>query len=34
MEMINNSLVCLIAFALLGSMLYMLMNYDKNDKIM
>ena len=34
MEMINNSLVCLIAFALLGSMFYMLINYDKNDKIM
>ena len=33
MEMINNSLVCLIAFALLGSMFYMLINYDKNDKI-
>lgn len=34
MEMINNSLICLIAFALLGSMFYMLINYDKNDKIM
>ena len=32
--MINTSLVCVIAFALLGSMFYMLINYDKNDKIL
>ncbi len=34
MEMMNTSLVCIIAFALLGSMFYMLINYDKNDKIL
>lgn len=34
MKMINTSLVCVIAFALLGSMFYMLINYDKNDKIL
>ena len=31
--MVNCSLSCLIAFALLGSMLYMLFSCNKNDKI-
>ena len=30
----NLSIYCAIAFALLGSMIYMLLNVDKNDKIM
>ena len=31
--MVDCSLSCLIAFALLGSMLYMLFSCNKNDKI-
>ena len=30
----NLSIYCVIAFALLGSMIFMLINVDKNDKIM
>ena len=32
--MIDCSLSCVIAAALLGSMVYMLFNYDKNNKIL
>jgi len=30
----NLSIYCVIAFALLGSMIFMLLNVDKNDKVM
>ncbi len=32
-QIMDMSLICVIAFALLGSMFYMLITYDKNDKI-
>ena len=32
-QMIDMSLICVIAFALLGSMFYMLLTFDKNDKV-
>ena len=32
--MIDLSLYCFIAFALLGSMFYMLFTYNRNDKIL
>ena len=31
---VNLSIYCVIAFALLGSMIFMLLTSDKNDKIM